>query len=363
VRRLFSLVIFFSVGYLSANESVVYDISSLSATGQIELIGGKTVKLPLSWAPGTRVVFEDLHPGANWGHPAKIRVLSENGRILQEIETELPPAFLKALPILSGKSRVPKAAPIFDIKNNDGKQRVGDPDKYYALLINGHADQRHWNDFSFLYRVLTKVYGYHKANIFVADSAFKSQLPDLDGDGVGDIQYGSTLEELKELISLLKDKLPENAHLVLAVNDHGSRKAQESTIILYDAEITASEFTKLLGSLPAKKVLSIYEQCFSGGFVRPSSERGRVAMAASTDTEFSWASMDLNFDEFIYHVIVAFAQQTHEGKAVKSDLNQDGKISAQEAFTYAIGNDKRKESPILEAHRNSGESAKIGFGF
>jgi hypothetical protein len=86
-------------------------------------------------------------------------------------------------------------------------------------------------------------------------------------------------------------------------------------------------------------------------------------MAGATNQEFSWASQDLNFDEFIYHVVAAFARQTHDGKPLNTDLNRDGNVSAQEAFAYAIANDSRPESPLLESSVNAGLAAKIGLGF
>lgn len=344
---------------------VVYNVTSLftDPSGELDLMGGKKLQIKTPLSRGFQVHFEDTMPGANWGHPALFKVIAPDGTVVESVKVRLPPDQLSAAPVL-GPSRESNAASLkFAINDHGGKLKVKDASKHYALLINGRADQRHWNDFSFLYRVLIGVYGYKKENILVADGAFKGRSPDLDGDGEEDIQYGSTLDDLKTVMGKLKDTLKADDQLLIAVNDHGSQLENESTIVLYDGEIKASEFGKLLNAIPAGRVLSIYEQCFSGGFVRPSAGARKVSMAAATDNEYSWASMDLLFDEFIYHVIVAFAMQTHEGKAVTSDLNKDGRVSAQEAFAYAVANDQRRESPMLETGPNGGASATLGIGF
>lgn len=348
-------------------EPVVYNVTPLftDPSGELDLLGGKKLRIQTPLSRGFQVHFEDTMPGANWGHPARFKVVAPDGTIVESIDVKLPPEQLSAAPVLGpSRSRGTNAAQVkFSLSDHEGKLKVKDPSKFYAFLLNGRADQRHWNDFSFLYRVLTQVYGYKKENIIVADGAFKSRSPDLDGDGAEDIEYGSTLEDVKTVMQKLKETLKHEDQLLIAVNDHGSQLDGESTIVLYDGEIKASQFAKLLDAVPAGRVLSIYEQCFSGGFVRPSVGTRKVSMAAATDSEYSWASMDLLFDEFIYHVIVAFAMQTHDGKAVASDLNKDGRVSAQEAFAYAVANDQRRESPLLETGTNAGTSATLGLGF
>lgn len=345
--------------------SVVYNITSLvNSSGTVELMNGKSLYLGTQLTNGVRVLFEDLHPGANWSHPARYSVVGTHGEIVKTVSADFPPRNFHDMPSVGERDPVrPGNSVNFKIDDFQGRYRVANPSGYYAVLINGQADQRHWNDFSFFYRVLTQIYGYARSNIFVLDGVFKDRQGDLDGDGTQDIGYSSNRTDLKEVLGMLKGRLGLNDQLLIAVNDHGSTEGVESTIVLYDGEMKASEFATFLKALPAGKVLSIYEQCFSGGFVRPSVGQRRVSMAAATDQEYSWASMDLLFDEFIYHVISAFAMQTHDGIPVKSDLNGDGKISAQEAFVYGTGADKRPESPVLEAFKNAGFSAQMGVGF
>lgn len=372
------LVAFFAVlatapGFAArASGPVVYDITRLTATpppdgvpGDVTLVGGKRLELGMSWSSGQKILFEDLVPGANWSHPAKYKVVGADGKVVQEVQASLPPERLSEAPVVkdSGLALGRETKVEFKLSDFGGAMKVKDPAKYYAILINGHADLRHWNDFSFFYRVLTQVYGYIPGNIFVADSAYKDRRPDLDGSGIPRIQFESTVAGVKDMLQKVKEKMKADDHLVLAVNDHGGVKDNESTIILYDGEIKASEFAGLMASFPNERVLSIFEQCFSGGFVRPTVAGRRVSMAAAQNTEYSWATADLNFDEFIYHVIAAFAKQTHDGQPVQTDTSRDARVSAQQAFAYAVGKDGAAESPLLEAATNTGASPAIGLAF
>jgi hypothetical protein len=327
--------------------------------------GGKTVNLETALVNGNQVIFEDLMPGANWAHPAVFRVVSNTGAVLEEVKTSFPPEGIEDAPQVWGNRVTPSRGPDFKIDDFGGKYHVANPEKFYAVLINGHADRRHWNDFSFLYRVLVKVYGYKRDNILVADSAFKDRLSDLDGEAKGksEIQYGSTRQDIKTLMADVKAKLKAGDHLVLAINDHGGSIGGESTIVAYDGQMKVSEFAKLLKDIKAEKVLTMYEQCYSGGFVRPSVGYNRVSMSAATNSEYSWASMDLNFDEWIYYAIAAFGRQTYQGERITLDLTKDGKVSAKQAFAYSVSKDRRQESPLLESYNNSGMADRIGLDF
>jgi len=330
----------------------------LDGGGVVRLTSGEEVRMDTT--AELLPVFEDLMPGANWAHPARVLLLDKTGNIVKEKKVQFPPVDLEIYQLLSGPEVRKEEGVPFNLQTFKGAMKVSRPDEHYALLINGQADRRHWNDFSFLYRVLTQVYGYDQKNIFVADGKFKTTDNDLDGDGDTDIQYDSDLASMHALMEQMKTTLPANAHFLIAVNDHGVSVGNESAIVLKDGNLMASEFQKWLGSVKVNSILSIFEQCYSGGFVRPSVGQNRVAMSAATNNEYSWASMDLKFDEFIYHAISAFAKQKHDGTPVNADLDKDGFISAREAYTYAVGTDARNESPVLESHQNSGQAFGLG---
>jgi hypothetical protein len=343
---------------------VRYDLTHLAAShnGSIPLVGGKSLSLPSSWNR-KRIVFVDLVPGANWRHPARIRVESPEGRLESEIRVDSPPPDLTSLEVISGVPPVPRTPLEFKVQNLKGRHRVADPDRHWAFLLNGNSEQRHWNDFSFLYRVLVEVYGYHPAQIVMADTVFQNRKPDLDGNGTPDIAFGSTQAEVKRAFAHLSSHLKKTDKLLFVVNDHGGIVDGEATIVLYDVEVKASAFLTQLATVPSQEVISVYGQCNSGGFVRPSIAQGRVAIAAATDLELSWATTDFQFDEFLYHFISALGFQRHDGTAVSADTDGDGRVSVKEAFVFAQAADKSPESPLLESFTNTGKAMDFGVGY
>lgn len=84
-------------------------------------------------------------------------------------------------------------------------------------------------------------------------------------------------------------------------------------------------------------------------------------IASSTNTEISWASEDGQFDEFLYLLTSAFAHQNHEGTRVNADLDGNSKITAREAYAYALTKGQRWESPLLEGSGNSNTAFVIGI--
>jgi hypothetical protein len=331
----------------------------------LKVIGGGEVAVPpLRWGSKQKVLFEDLVPGANWSHPARFKVVDESGQVLSEIPSELPPQNLAGATVVGGDAFGETEAPVdFHIEDFQGRYRVKNPSRFHALFINGNGDRRHWNDMAFFYRVLTRVYGYNPSQIYVADSTNRDGAASLGGDGVPSIRYGSTVAEVKALLDSLRQTSQREDQLLVVVNDHGSMKDKEPALVLYDGQLKASELGGLIKALPPDRVISVFAQCFSGGFVRPSVASKRVSLAAATDAEYSWATPDFNFDEFLYHLIAAFGHQTHDGKPVNADRDGDGRVSAQEAFAYAVGQDRTAESPLLESLKDTGMQRRIGIGF
>ena len=356
---LFFILVSTTVAFSAAQK---FDLGSLPSVklGKIVLAGKSAVTLASMGIPGARVEFVDPYPRANWGHPAYLRVISSEGKILEEVRVNRPPTDLTRAKSLS-EFTLPVVTPVKVTLKPNEKFRVKESKKHFALLINGNASQRHWNDYSFLFQTLQQIYGYDKENIFVADSFHKAERPDLDGDGAADILFESTVDGVRKLFGTLKEKLSADTDLLVVVNDHGEVKNGESILVLNDGEILASEFAKLLKGLPSKRTINVFQQCFGGGFVRPTVGEYRVSLAASTNQEFSWATKDMQFDEFLYHWTAAIAGQRHDGSPLTSDLNRDGRISVSEAFSFAVAMDTTAENPVLESYPNSGFDKLLGL--
>ncbi len=356
----FTLLLWTVTGWASVR---VYDVTSLQSGGKIPLLSQKTVTFsPLK--AGETILFEDKLPDANWSHPAEFQLVSADGTVLKRITSDLPPEALAKARLLRGPNQPLDGdiAPVFSLNAWGGQYRVANPKRFYAVAINGFAEQRHWNDLSFLYRTLTEVYGYQQDHIFVADSNHRTTKSDLNGDQTSDIGHGSSVSDVRILFEHLKATLTADDQLLVVVNTHGSMTKKGANLVLLDGEISATEFTTWLKELTVKNVIAVYEQCFSGGFVRPSIDLRTVAVSASTEQEFSWASMDLRFNEFLYLFTTALAFQNHEGQAFSADVNGDNFISVQEAYGFAILQERRRESPRFESSPNSGLALKLGIG-
>lgn len=331
-------------------------------TFKVTLKNQTSVEFTNTLQKGMQIVFEDKMPGANWAHPAVLKLLSPFGSVIEEIEVFFPPRG-RILPLLSDFLEPMASSLPFSLSELDGKYRVADPSNFYAVLLNGDGDERHWNDFSFLYRGLTQVYGYDKNNIFILDSNYLQTKNDLDGDGKADILYSSDFESLSKVFKTLSSKMKKNDHLFMVANDHGEIVNGEAVLLLPDRKLRAGDFTKFLRQLPSGKKALVFGQCYGGGFVRPVTLTPAIAISASTNEEVSWATSDYKFDEFIYHFSVGLFQQTYDGKTVFSDFNRDGKISFTEAYAYAVAHDKKRESPLSESPKNSGLASSSGLSF
>jgi hypothetical protein len=90
-------------------------------------------------------------------------------------------------------------------------------------------------------------------------------------------------------------------------------------------------------------------QCYAGAFVGSLQGEGRVIIASCGIEELSWACPDRPYDEFVYHWTCAVAHHDENGKAIDADQNHDGKVTADEAYSYASQHDRRPETPSITA--------------
>lgn len=348
-----------------ASAKAMYDLGSASnlKNNRLMLEGNRSIQMKRIPGRELRVIFEDKFPRANWGHPATVKLVDELGTVFDEQTVTSPPKGWQKIQKQASDDlfKPPSKATIKLVA--DTKWRVKDPTKHFALLINGNASQRHWNDYAFLYKTLTEVYGYQRSHIFVADSFHKTELPDLDDDGKPDIDYESTIGGIRGLIQQLATTLSSDSELLIVVNDHGEIKDGQPVLVVNDGDINAKDFNQWIHTLPPKRAISVFQQCFGGGFVRGAIGEFRVALSASSNQEFSWATKDMQFDEFLYHFTSGLAGQTADGKPVLVDNNRDGRVSVQEAFAYALNNDSTPENPLLESYPNSGFAQLFGIHF
>ena len=233
----------------------------------------------------------------------------------------------------------------------------------FAVILSGGGnmfmnEERYWNDCAFIYRTLVRRYGIPKDNItaLISDGddplvdmalikgGYASSPTDLDEDGEPDVKYAATLANVKLVFEDLQSKMQADDHLFIFVIDHGGLDSQGIPFILMwgGGHLTNLHLSTMIKPLIDKKVTinAVMGQCNSGGFVSTLSQDGCVVATACAEDEPSYASSNLQFDEFVYHWTTAVNGARPSGLVVKADFNKDGHVSMLEAFNYAKANDK-----------------------
>jgi len=321
------------------------------------------------------VYFIDERPYANWAHPCRYLFVDKSNGQIYEKKATTPPENMKTWKMITPLPQLPTGTK-FDFSKSASNLRSGiNPQNCYAVIISGGYDEfwnweRYWNDCSAIYSALIHLYGYLKNHIYVLisdgtdpaidrhlnDWSYDSSPLDLDGDGLDDIQYAATKNNITTVFNTLANILTPDDHLFIFTTDHGDTipSTQEATLELWYERITASEFAAEVNKVNAGSISIVMEQCFSGGFIPHLAKQGRTIATACSAIEESWAMPpSYTYNEFVYHWTAAVAGFTPSGSSVNADYNNDGYISMKEAFDYANTNDNANEIPqysSIKAH-------------
>ena len=254
-----------------------------------------------------------------------------------------------------------------------------DAKRTYAIILSGGMNhyanyERYWNDCSFIYQTLVNKYGVPKGNIYpimsdgtdsyedvnIIGGEFASQNLDLDGDGLNDIELAATKANIAKTLSYLANKLQKDDHLFLYVIDHGgSDDLIDSFICLWgdDEVLHDYELAEMLTPLCNKfvNVSVVLGQCYSGGFINDLTKVGCVVATASKSDQYSYSCGDIPYDEFVYHWTCAVNGADHNQKLCNksADIDNNGRVTMEEAFIYAKENDRKSETPQYVSTPNS----------
>ena len=330
------------------------------------------------------IIYIDPYPRANLFHPVKYVFLSENKEQFIVKDAMSPPRNFDDYQTIGTEigellySLENIRAPIPEKKIS----MKSSSDTRWAVLMNGgHSSGsnhvRYWNDLSNIYITLIYVYGYQDENIIVLcsdgldpapdQSNGQNSDPDLDGDGDEDIMYSCVLDNVDAVFEELADFLTAGNELFIFQTDHGNTNGGWDTIFnLWNMEeLTDAHFAELLAALPECEIVCTFEPCFSGGFlddvVVPPGPI--VASSACRHDEYSWATENLEYDEYVFHWTAAVKGEDAYGIPVDADFNEDGMISMDEAYIYAEENDIRDESPQYGDYPEGiGKDITLGLG-
>lgn len=322
-------------------------------------------------------IFVDAEPMKGWQHECYVLIIPKT--INAGTPNVAPRKILMKMPPnedyapLSVKNRYgananlkPYVKKVFSANNvSEAAQRT------YAVILSGGVNkisnhERYWNDCSFIYQTLVNKYGVPKENIYpimsdgnnpAADmrcvsGGYKSQPLDLDDDGVDEIYLAATKANVKNTLNILANKLNKDDHLFFFVIDHGGSDDNKTNSYiclwgnesLYDYEL-ATMFEPFISKYVNVNV--VLGQCYSGGFNDNLEKVGCVVSSASTGSENSWACMDIPYDEFVYQWTCAVNEADHRNVPIVSDIDNNGRVTMEEAFNYAKVHDRAsREHPM-----------------
>lgn len=195
------------------------------------------------------------------------------------------------------------------ISAGDNNPRVN-----YALFLSSF-----WIKDSRTYSILVKDIGFTDENIY-----FCHELgTDPSGGNPGNIiDYPLTKEKVIFVLNELAQKIDENDTFSMWVDVIGSRgpEPEKHRIATRTEAIADYELASYLLPIKAKRMVFVFGQHYSGGFIPEISGPGRIIMTSASGTE----TADWGTDLF------AAGFQDKVG-----DLNKNGYVSCFEAFNYA----------------------------
>ncbi len=311
--------------------------------------------------------FVDALPGAGWEHESFIASVPKvaNSRLLLFLSASLdsincPPDDEMTLVAEHAGLRYDTAQKPFVSYGELSQEEAEAANRTYAIILNGGINknanhERYWNDCSFIYQTLVKKLGVPRTNISVimADGAdpaedmrhygegeYLSSPLDLDFDGLPDIQYSATKENIRNVFSQLETKMEVDDHLFFFVVGGGGRldTNDNSSYIRLWGEEKLSVFTlsQWLKPLLEKSITfnAVLGQSYGSSMSNVLSSPGCVQVSAKNASGITYACHNKPYSEFLYWWTSAINKAEADGISVASDLNGDGVVSMSEAAEF-----------------------------
>lgn len=327
--------------------------------------------------------FVDESPLANWAHTATCYCIDMyNGR-LEKATTQMPPKgygemrLVKAFSILEEETATlsTEADLLQTYATESSTTTIWDnSENNYAIIISGGCyreinHKRYWNDCSFIYKTLIQKYKYKKENIAILMSdgtdpaadmrvsagIYKSSPLDLDGDGIADIKYAATYDNVISTLKKYATTLTKGDNLFIYVIDHGDLDNGFSNICLWGGDylwnFELGAYVKQYSD-HGVYVNIVMGQCHSGGFIDYVNYPNVTIATACKKEELSYA-LNSEYDAFVYYWTSAMNQADHNGNSISSDYLADGYVSMHEAYVYAKTHDTASETPQISYSANA----------
>lgn len=343
----------------------LYLYDEVLETGETLKAAGLEVGIPRP----TAFAFADLAPLCNWAHPCEYCLYdAETGRRYDSVDAALPPPQMVLNP--GGVRAISAAVHLPDMQKARALRRAAvppltralsaAPGQRYAILFAGHAENRHTNDLEFLYRTLVNVYGFNTANIHVLNHdgtvnyyGASSPVGNWPGNNTAyqmNVTGAGTRAGMQAALRAIAAQIRREDFLFIHTNNHGGGECDPGVtdycMFVYDANADwvsyyVDDFITDLRVLPNFEVLMVMmEQCRAGGFIEPIIDNSPATWTwvdtAVVADDYSLAGA--NFDPYAEDWIAAIAGSYPDGSGLSQtvDTNNDGRISAAEAFAYAL---------------------------
>jgi len=325
---------------------------------------------PVFTAPSAGyVLYIDLYPMANLFHPVQYVFLAEPTQQLITFDSQDPPLNYQDY------QRVDTSFSLFYFSQQNRRVPIpadaapsvskGGRDSRYAILMNGGYDSgnnhiRYWDDLQNIFMTLKYIYGFPDENIITLcsdglnpapdQSNGQNSDPDFDGDGVDDIKYSCVLTNVDYVFTSLAQNFTPSDKLFIFTTDHGSSvSGWQVDENLWNYEVLHDyHFAELLALFPECEKIFTLEPCFSGGFLDDAIvPPGRiVGSSACRYDESSWAMPpDYVYDTYVFYWTAAVNGHDAYGNPMDADANQDGRVTMDEAYQFALDHDISDESP------------------
>ncbi len=348
----------------------------------------------VSLSQNTALVFADLAPRYNWGHPCQHRLYNaETGDLYEVRDADFPPMEY----FTNFETFEPVHEPVKQIDSVQMKagRFLGStvpainealscaPGNRYAILFSGLSNNRHTNDLEFMYRTLIDIYGFEAEKIYVLNhngtvDYFGDPHPVVKWPGDNTpyrmiVNGPGTKSAFDNVLGKIAAKIGRYDFLFIHTNNHGGHNG-ESCICCYPESggswipYYSSEFAaKLKNTLPTfASLMVVMEQCHSGGFLNPiiKSSPAITTHVAAACEELRSSIGGANFDPFAFDWIAGVTGKHPDGSALKQivDADYDGAVSAAEAFVYANAVHDAYDTPVVDDYP-AGCGTRMFLGF
>jgi hypothetical protein len=207
------------------------------------------------------------------------------------------------------------------------KKATVDPNKFALVVAGVGGEDGYTRKFTAqatrLYEILTNQLGFAEKNVFLLTETVSSAGPE-DGARESDVvpSRKATAEEVRKALATIKSAANTESLVLVVLIGHGAVDNQVPKFNLVGPDLSAKDYSQLLGALPNKKTIFVNCSSSSGDFVKPLSAPNRIVITATR------SGNEQNATVFADHFIAAFADNA-------ADADKNGRVSLLEAFNYA----------------------------